>query len=158
VPFLGLVDTAIPGAEACHPYDVGFSGANDGVDVERLVDHRLAGLRHEFEAIGAHDVIDRALSVESAEGPPSFFRRWIELSVKNDLAARRYIPRPYGGRFALFVEGCATELIRQWEPLALGGLDVHHIREGQGPLAMRPELGHRLKSSLDSAAPPSNAY
>jgi len=155
VAFLGLVETMIPDIRACHPYDVGFNEVGDGGDVERLVDHRLRALRQEYAAIGAHGVIDHDLSNRSMDGLPPFFYRWVEVSVRNDLAAQAYVPQPYAGRLTFF-EGHGTQLRRQWEPLSRGGLDGHEIG-GMGPVVQRREMALRLKRCLDSAAPNSTA-
>jgi hypothetical protein len=66
------------------------------------------------------------------------------------LAARSYVPQFYPGRITLIVERGGTAARHQWEHLALGGLDVEEVLEGEGPLAMRPETGIRLKSLIDS--------
>jgi len=145
VAFLGLVNTVVPEGGACHPPEAGAAG------VESLVEHRLAALRHQYEALGGGHLIDR--DVESATGArPSFFRRWIQVAVGNEQASDSYQPTAYNGDVHFFTDESSERHREQWAPLVLGAIHIHQLSPHPAQLAARHDLGIRLRECIEQVS------
>lgn len=145
VAFLGLVNTVVPEGGACQPPGAGAAG------VESLVEHRLAALRHQYEALGGGHLIDR--DVESATGArPSFFRRWLQVAVSNERAGDRYQPTSYDGDVHFFTDESPERHREQWAPLVLGAMHVHQLPPHTAQLAARRDLGIHFRECLEQVS------
>jgi len=145
VAFLGLVNTVVPEGGACHPPEAGAAG------VESLVEHRLAALRHQYEALGGGHLIDR--DVESAtRARPSFFRRWIQGAVGNEQASDSYQPTAYNGDVHFFTDESSERHREQWAPLVLGAIHIHQLSPHPAQLAARHDLGIRLRECIEQVS------
>lgn len=143
VAFLGLVNTVVPEDGSCRAEQAGAAG-------ESLVEHRLAALRHQYEALGGGYLIDRDL--DSATGDrPSFFRRWIQVALGNEQAGDSYRPTGYDGDVHFFTDEPPERHVQRWAPLVLGAIHVHRFPPSGAPLAARGDLGTRLRECLEQS-------